>query len=57
MSEDPDQTAYSAVRHYALSDLGLHCLPMFHGKDARIIWVKSKSASVHGQKYSLIFKF
>ena len=24
----------------ALSDLGLHCLPISHKKDARLIWVK-----------------
>ena len=23
-----------------MSDLGLHCLPMFHKKDAMLIWVK-----------------
>ena len=32
---DPDQTAHSAV-----SDLGLHCLPMSHKKDTKLIWVK-----------------
>ena len=26
--------------HSAASDLGLHCLPMSHKKDARFIWVK-----------------
>ena len=26
--------------HFAASDLVLHCLPMFHKKDARLIWVK-----------------
>ena len=31
-SGDPDQTP-----HYAASDLGLHCLPMSHNKDARLI--------------------
>ena len=31
--QDPDHTAY------VVSDLGLHCLPMSHKKDARIIWV------------------
>ena len=25
---------------YAVSDLGLQCLPMSHVKDARVIWVK-----------------
>ena len=29
-----DQTPQSAA-----SDLGLHCLPMSHKKDARLIWV------------------
>ena len=31
------------------SDLGLHCLPMSHRKDARLIWVKHlpKSQSQH----------
>ena len=33
-SGDPDQTLRSAP-----SDLGLHCLPMSHKKDARLIWV------------------
>ena len=35
-SGDPDQTP-----HYVVSDLGLHCLPMSHKKDARLIWIKS----------------
>ena len=34
-SGDPDQTPHSLA-----SDLGLHCLPMSHKKDARHIWVK-----------------
>ena len=34
-SVDPDQTPHSVA-----SDLGLHCLPMSHKKDARHIWVK-----------------
>ena len=34
-SGEPDQTL-----HFAASDLVLHCLPMFHKKDARLIWVK-----------------
>ena len=33
---DPDQTPHSAA-----SDLGLHCLPMSHKKDARLICVKA----------------
>ena len=34
-SEDPDQLQLSAA-----SDLGLHCLPRSHKRDARVIWVK-----------------
>ena len=34
ISEDPDQTPRSAA-----SDLGLHCLSIFHKKDARHIRV------------------
>ena len=34
-SGDPDQMLHSVA-----SDLGLHCLPIFHKKDARHIWVK-----------------
>ena len=26
--------------HFAASDLGLHCLPMSHKKEARHIWIK-----------------
>ena len=26
--------------HPVASDLGLHCLPMSHKKEARLIWVK-----------------
>ena len=26
--------------HFGASDLRLHCLPMSHKKDARLIWVK-----------------
>ena len=37
-SVDPDQMPHSAA-----SDLGLHCLPMFHLWDARHKWVKRKS--------------
>ena len=33
--EDPDQTP-----QFVVSDLGLHCLPMSHVKDARLIWIK-----------------
>ena len=35
------QTVKTLIRHPATSDLGLHCLPMSHKKDARLIWVKS----------------
>ena len=35
-SRDPHQTPHSVA-----SDLGLHCLPMSHKKDARHIWVKN----------------
>ena len=35
-SGGPDQTAPSAV-----SGLGLHCLPKYHKKDVRLIWVKN----------------
>ena len=31
--------------HSAASDLGLHCLPMSHKKDARLIWVKVNTVS------------
>ena len=34
-SGEPDQTPHSVA-----SDLGLHCLPLSHKKDARHIWVK-----------------
>ena len=27
------------------SDLGLHCLPMSHKKDTRLIWAKNKCVS------------
>ena len=34
------------IRHRIMpclvSDLGLHCLPMSHKKDARLIWVKAR---------------
>ena len=35
-SGDPDQ-----MPHFAAFDLGLHCLPMSHKKDARLIWVNN----------------
>ena len=34
-SGEPDQTS-----RFAASDLVLHCLPMSHNQDARLIWVK-----------------
>ena len=37
-SGDPDQTPHSVA-----SDLSLHCLPMFHKKDARHILVKKSN--------------
>ena len=36
-SGDPERTPRSVA-----SDLGLHCLPMSHRKDARHIWVKHR---------------
>ena len=35
-SENPDQTP-----PYVAADLGLHCLPMSHKKDPRLIWVNT----------------
>ena len=32
-SEDPDQTL-----RFAVSELGLHCLPVSHKKEARLKW-------------------
>ena len=32
---DPGRTS-----HFGASDLGLHCLPMSHKKNANLIWVK-----------------
>ena len=40
-SVDPDQTPRCAA-----SDLGLHCLPMFHLWDARHKWVKLRICTV-----------
>ena len=39
-SGDHDQTP-----RFAASDLGLHCLPMSHKKDAMLIWVKVRDYS------------
>ena len=33
----------------AASDLGLHCLPMSHKKDARLIWVNLCILETHTQ--------
>ena len=41
-SGDPDQIAHSAA-----SDLGLHCLPLSHKKDAMLIWVKIDDTFVY----------
>ena len=41
-SVDPDQTPRSAV-----SDLGLHCLPMSHFWDARHKWVNTSKLCLH----------
>ena len=35
-SGNPDQTPHSVA-----SDLGLHCLPMSHKKDARHTWINN----------------
>ena len=35
---EPDQTP-----RFAASDLVLHCLPMFHKRDAKLIWLKDLS--------------
>ena len=35
-SEEPDQTP-----RFAAADLVLHCLPMSHKMDARLIWVNT----------------
>ena len=34
-SGDPNQMTHSVA-----PDLGLHCLPMLHKKDAMLIWIK-----------------
>ena len=33
--------------HNAASDLGLHCLPLSHKKDARLIWVEGSRVIVY----------
>ena len=40
-SRDPDQTPHSVA-----SDLGLHCLPMSHKKDASHIWPGLKKRAI-----------
>ena len=46
-SGDPDQTPHSVA-----SDLGLHCLPMSHKKDARHMLVKKKAIILQSYKSS-----
>ena len=49
-SGDPGQNLHSVA-----SDMGLHCFPMCHKKDARLIWVKGQHClllqNLQGQKY------
>ena len=45
-SADPDQ-----MPHFEASDLGLHCLPMSHKKDARLIWVNSIFLTTYQYKF------
>ena len=47
-SVDPDQTPRTVA-----SDLGLHCLPMSHKKDARLIWVKLLTSDVCPERRGL----
>ena len=49
ISGDPDQMPFSAV-----SDLALHCLPMPHKKDTRLIWVNKLQNSFHSAYFSYI---
>ena len=44
-----NRIAADGAPHFAASHLGLFCLPMFHKKDARLIWVKM------AQKLNTIF--
>ena len=46
ISGDPDQMPFSVV-----SDLALHCLPMPHKKEARLIWVNKLQNSFHSSAY------
>ena len=41
-----NRKANDQTPHYAVSDLYLHCLPMSHKNDARLIWVKLKLTSI-----------
>ena len=36
-----NRIAPDGTPRFAASHLGLFCLPMYHKKDARLIWVKS----------------
>ena len=45
-SGEPDQTP-----RFAASDLVLHCLPMSHEKDARLIWVDDSELCFNLYKY------
>ena len=40
---------------YAESGLGLHCLPMSHKKDARLIWVKTQFIIVNIFSVDMVF--
>ena len=44
-SGEPDQTP-----PFAASDLGLHCWPLSHKKDARLIWVNVSNACKWGRR-------
>ena len=48
---DTDQTPLSAP-----SDLGLHCLPLSHKKDAILIWVKKFFKHFVGAVFKLLVK-
>ena len=41
-------TIFDAFEIPAASDMGLHCLSISHKKDARLIWIKSKSMWLYG---------
>ena len=42
-----NRIAPDGTPHFAMSHLGLFCLPMSHKKDARLIWVKLLSVVLH----------